>query len=262
MESEKRSKAMQRRVARRQPEGNRVMKISIAAALLLVAAAPWSTPAIAVTCDLTMSGGSCAPKGTLYQQQDGQPTTSDQLSFVRMAGPSPAVEGYGAIHRPMPFAAIIDPARTAEVFFSSLPAAAGDNSLYPQLGPGIYRALNTGGYSVRWAGSGTKAHDLDGALAADWVKMDYLLHHGSGSSEAWLFAPAALLADLSHVWFAGNFADKEGHEEWLVTSVISEPPVAWLLALGLLGMALTRAPRKACRRRGVRSSCYTGRSLA
>lgn len=231
--------------------------------LLLGAAALWPLAAQAQTCDLTTAGTSCTINGATFTQGETMPAGSDQIAFVRIGDANQtSVQGYNTSGRPVQFNEITDLQHTHDLLVSQLQLVDGSymflldiNQI--QSADGRLLSLdqlqvfgsNTGGLTS-YPSLGTLIYDMD-AGGDNWVKLSNNVGggpaSGSGDFDMTFTLSAAqsdALSAFSHVYlfsqFGTNLPNNDGYEEWV--AVIPEPSVAWLLALGLLVVALRRAP--------------------
>lgn len=208
-----------------------MFKSITSALLVLSAAALWPAPVqTAGERDLTTAGNSCTINGAIYAQGETQEITGLQRTHDLLVGDLGLINGSHML--------LLD---------TNQPQA---NSLLSLDQVQIYGSGTSGLANYPFTASAALVYDMD-AGSNSRVKLDNNVaggpSSGSGNFDMTLklsAADSALLAGLSHFYlfsqFGTHFANNDGYQEWV--GVVPEPSVPWLLALGLLVVALRRAP--------------------
>lgn len=207
-----------------------MFKSITSALLVLSAAALWPAPVqTAGERDLTTAENSCTINGTIYAQGETQEIAGLQRTHDLLVGDRRLINGSHML--------LLD---------TNQPQA---NSLFALDQVQIYGSGTSGLTNYPFTGSTGLIYDM-GADSNSWVKPDSNVtggpSSGSGNFDMTLklsAADSALLAGFSHFYlfsqFGIHFANNDGYQEWV--AVVPEPSVPWVLALGLLVVALRRA---------------------
>ncbi|MHC4323113.1 MAG: hypothetical protein ACYSUX_02450 [Planctomycetota bacterium] len=94
------------------------------------------------------------------------------------------------------------------------------------------------------ANLGTLIYELDTSMADNWIKLNAMLNHGSGSGDMIAYIPDSLFVGGDYVYFYSLFGENcpnnAGYEEWAVRKAEPLPavPAPGAVVLGSLGICL------------------------
>lgn len=242
-------------------------RISYLAVGLMAGLSPLlSSPASAVTVDLTTAGASGTANGARFVQIAPGPTGTGYIDpFVRVQA-SPVEEGYNSSTRPVMPDVNTDHNYTHDLRLGDVPVVSLDSGNYYQF---MLDINEPNGQNERWlslheieiylsssplanastyaalTSSAVKAWDLDGA-GDSVVELNYNLNHGSGSGDMFMYIPVDTLGRDGSQYltlysaFGNPNTSADGFEEWCVIKGPSTVPDAsssvMLLGMVLLGL--------------------------